>query len=161
MDGKYLNNICNWINRTKDLIDSDNSYFDSYHIDELVNCSKKDWIEKSVNVYNLMNDIIKNTNLENIICLLVITLNRKRKSKSVTSIVNYQCIDKQCTPPEIYLISTKNIEILEDILLNSVEVNVDGYKHSRFFYKEKFQYGFDRYLWFFPDDCNIFNLNSL
>ena len=59
MDGKHLNKIRLWINTTNEIIYSDNSYFDSYHIDELINCSKEEWIEKSFELYDLINEIIK------------------------------------------------------------------------------------------------------
>lgn len=152
MDGKHLNKIRLWINTTNEIIYSDNSYFDSYHIDESINCSKEEWIEKSFELYDLINEIIKKDKYEGMLCLLAIELNRKRKSKDLISNIDYNCIDKQSTPPEIYLLSIDNIDLLDDILLGTIKTSFDISKESTIFYKEKWNHGYDRYLWIIPND---------
>ena len=123
MDGIHQINIEDWIKRTAQFSVSDVLYFDSYHIDELLKCTKKEWLEKSFETYELIDSIIKQAGYS-ISCALVIVLNRKRKSNVLVSKIDYTEINKQITPPEIYLIGSKNRSFWSDITSDSTKVKI-------------------------------------
>jgi len=145
--------IQNWIEETKEHIESNILYSDSWHIDNLLGCSKKEWLSKSLKTYDMINSIIKERKYENIVCLLVIYLNRKRKSNTLVSKLEYDEISKQDTPPELYLVSP-NIKH-EEWILSMMKVRVDGYENYTTLYGEIWRSGFDRYLWFVPNEFNF------
>jgi len=146
--------IQNWVEEAKEHINSNNLYVDSWHIDDLVECSKKEWISKSIKTYDIINSIIKERKHENTVCLLVIYLNRKRKSNTLVSKLEYDEISKQDTPPELYLISSNNV-IYKEWLSSLMKVCVDGYENYITLYGEFWCSGFDRYLWFVPSGLKV------
>ena len=146
--------IQKWIEETKEHIDSNILYVDSLHIDNLVGCSKNEWLSKSLKTYDMINMIIKERKYDNIVCLLVIYLNRKRKSNTLVSKLEYDEISKQDTPPELYLISSNN-KSDKEWLLSKTKVCVDGYENYTTLYSEVWRSGFDRYLWFVPNEFNF------
>ena len=92
---------------------------------------------------NDTNDLSENLNLY---------LKQLLSDKDLISNIDYNCIDKQSTPPEIYLLSIDNIDLLDDILLGTIKTSFDISKESTIFYKEKWNHGYDRYLWIIPND---------
>lgn len=146
--------IQNWIEEAKGLIDSNNLYVDSWHIDDLVGCSKKEWISKSIKTYDKINSIIKERKYENIKCLLVIYLNRKRKSNTLLSKLEYDEISKQDTPPELYLINSNNVNF-KKYLSSLMKMRVGGHENYITLYDEIWCSGFDRCLWFVPSEFNF------
>lgn len=106
MDEIIKIDIDKWITATWLKQQTDVEYVSSHHIDEiLVNDNKSQWLDDSLDLFDILQRKISDISGNDLILLLVFTLNRSRKRGLIVKGIDDFCFSKTYTPPEFYLVS--------------------------------------------------------
>ena len=92
---------------------------------------------------------LKEKNKKDITVLLVFTLNRSRQKGHVISQIDDFCFNKTEVPPEFYLVRRKYNDFFSYIKEKSQKITIHNelFSIKKIYYMEKWNHGFDRYLW--------------
>ena len=158
MDGKLKVNLNEWITATWNLQKRDISFVDSLHIDELLqNSVRKNWIDDSISILEILNEKVKEVTCSKMVIVLSFTLNRSKEKNKIIKRINFSDFNKTETPPELYLVNTNNHNFFNYIQEKAELIEIENIhiKKNKIYYMEKWDHGFDRYLWiYFKESLN-------
>lgn len=147
MDGLLMIDLNEWLAHTWQKQSVDRLYVSSYHTDELLlNDTKKEWNEEAFFLLRTLNHKLQKEYNGDMIVVLAITLSRTRKKGMIVTHLDYSNV---FTPPELYLVNKKNDDFFYCIKEKSQELKNDKFRGGRVYYMEKWDHGFDRYLWIY------------
>lgn len=149
MVGTYKINLDRWITATWLKQQTDVEYVSSHHIDEiLVNDNKGQWLNDSLNLFDILQRKIKDISGDDMILLLVFTLNRSRQRGLFVKGIDDFCFSKTYTPPEFYLVSKSYNDFFSNSKIESQKVIIDSilFQRKEVYYTEKWDHGFNRWV---------------
>lgn len=153
MVGKLKIDLDDWIAVTYEKQQADICYVSSYHIDELLlKSTKAQWIDDSFCLLNVLESKLGDVKKKDMAILLNFTLNRSKKKNHVVNCIDDSCFNKIDAPPEFYLVNKGYDDFFSYIRQESqkIEMENNSFQMAEVYYMEKWNYGFDRYLWIWP-----------